>query len=306
MPAGKGRANQKAAPLAVPEPGNDAIERKRVLNVLAQRRYRQRRKEHIRKLEAQAASGDIVPDASESDAGPDIGVPYLNGTQEMVEDELQRYAFDKCQRVATATSVDNQPLVSPPDPFACFLPSDQGLWDTSILLPSLPSTPLSMSKHSSSTESEPWSLTPQSGEKDSPRCRPATPQLQPLAALETTYSFPDEAYLEMSELTLLRGCMEIARRMNIQDIIWSLASTSPFTDPTTALAQFDGLPANLRPTWTQMTIPHHPVVDMLPWPAARDRMIKVLSQPPRFDHLAQRRLWRCSSLCMILKTAQRE
>jgi len=159
------------------------------------------------------------------------------------------------------------------------LPEDQELWDTSMLLPSLPSTPLSSSKHSSSGESETWSSVPLATARQSPDDEPKTFQ-SAVAAEDMIYSFPDESYLEMAELTLLRGCMAIARRLGIQDTIWSLAGVSPFTNPDMALAEFNHLPANLRPTLLQMTIPHHPVIDLLPWPSARDRMIGILAQPP--------------------------
>lgn len=150
---------------------------------------------------------------------------------------------------------------------------EQSLWDTSVLLPSLASTPRSSSRNSSSDDSESWAPNAQVG--------PVLPQ-QRRVGQEMIYSFPDEAYLEISELGLLRGCMEIARRMNLQDRIWSLTATSPFTDPTAVMDQFAHLPMNLRPTVSQMTIPHHPALDILPWPSARDRLIMVLSQPVEY------------------------
>jgi len=295
------KAKPKAVPLAVPEPGDDAAERKRVLNVLAQRRYRQKRKEHIRKLEAHAADHDSrtvdesvhlskpkhtvsVHDLDEhasqeyaraiqaTDAPPELQHQVL--VHDLGEDQPREYAIDDCRAMPMRTSFGAlEPAMSPSDPFASYVAND--LWDTPMLA-SFPSTPLSSSGHSSSND-ETWSVT----SRTQRRCLQGAPQMQTPTSQDTTYSFPDETFLEVSELALLRGCMSIARRMNIQDIMWSLSSTSPFTDPSVA-AQSDHLPSNLRPTWTQMTVPHHPVVDLLPWPAARDRMIKVLSQPSEF------------------------
>jgi hypothetical protein len=99
-------------------------------------------------------------------------------------------------------------------------------------------------------------------------------------------TFPDESHLDMPELALLRGCMTIAHRLDVADVIWSLSSVSPFCPATptttTTTMEFAHLPPNLRPTPAQLSIPHHPVIDLLPWPSVRDRLIHVLNQPPQF------------------------
>ncbi|KAJ9608619.1 hypothetical protein H2200_006390 [Cladophialophora chaetospira] len=290
MPAKKAKA--KTAPLTVPELGEDSLERKRVLNVLAQRRYRQRRKEHIRKLEAQVEVTEIHPPPQPSPPPSTVRLQSISPRSE--EDEattndsqshcpfaaavLQPFGND--QALPMDSNIDPQHRTWPEDPLTSMFSYDQGLWDTSVLLPSLPSTPLSTPKQSSSSGSDIWPGTP-SVATTSPKGWQA-PQSPPFTFDDTTYSFPDEAYLEMTELTFLRGCMSIARRLNIQDIIWSFSATSPFTNPELTMADFNHLPANLRPTLLQMAIPHHPVIDLLPWPLARDRMIKILAQPPEF------------------------
>lgn len=88
-------------------------------------------------------------------------------------------------------------------------------------------------------------------------------------------SFPDSYFLAVPPLTLLRGLVRIATRLNAASSVWSLTSTSPFNlglgpDPS-------DLPAEWQPTPTQVLTPHHPVLDLLPWPAVRDRMIGVIS-----------------------------
>lgn len=42
---------------------------------------------------------------------------------------------------------------------------------------------------------------------------------------------------------------------------------------------FDNLPSHLQPTPTQRLIPHHPVLDLLPWPSTRDKLIQVFNLP---------------------------
>ncbi|OCT44251.1 hypothetical protein CLCR_00667 [Cladophialophora carrionii] len=287
MPVKKGQV--RAVPLAIPEPGADAAERKRVLNVLAQRRYRQKRKEHIRKLEAKASVADQPHEAPQLDSFSDPRAPPELDDQAASDIQQPQcpfaaahlYPFDDGPVLPNDVDLAAQTLVSPGDPFSNILPEDQGLWDTSILLPSLPSTPLSTSKHSSSGESETWSLTPPAVAKSPPEWQ-ATSQPADFAAGDMTFSFPDEAYLEMTELTLLRGFMAIARRLNVHDEVWSLTAQSPFANSAAAMAEFNHLPANLRPSLLQLTVPHHPIIDLLPWPSTRDRMIQVLMQPPEF------------------------
>ena len=291
MPTKKGQQN--AIPLAVPELGKDSTERKRVLNVLAQRRYRQKRKEHIRKLEAQAVVAEPVQDEYLPQTSPSSnGVSHGNTSQGSEEDpaaidgqQLQcpfaaahLYRFEDDPLMPIDSDLDT--TVPPTDPFADIFPGNQELWDTSILIPSLPSTPVSTSKHSSSSDSETWSGALLSTARHSPKQWPVRLQPPRLPVQNTMYSFSDDAYLQMSELTLMNGCMAIARRLNMQQIIWSIEATSPFADPAMSMADFNHLPANLQPTLRQMTMPHHPVIDLLPWPAVRDRMIMVLSQPP--------------------------
>jgi hypothetical protein len=94
------------------------------------------------------------------------------------------------------------------------------------------------------------------------------------------FTFEDSYNLRVLELDLLRGCVAIAKRLNISDAIWSLHETSPFTDPANSHLTYDDLPLNLRPTHAQRTLPHHPVLDILPWPAARNKLIHVFSQTP--------------------------
>lgn len=271
-----------------------------MLNVLAQRRYRQRRKEHVQKLEAQASNAN-PPDSStpspqdqitqgtvETSCGGQVDTALP--TQPLFEPSayFEQIPLEDDQLYPLETSSRGQSLISQQDPFAAYdagpfasPPENQLLWDTSVRLTSLTNTPLSSSSCSSSNQSTNWSLVSLLGPSRPPEEANSPQSTHPAVAdQDLQYSFPDEAHLEMTELTLLRGCMAIARRMNIHELIWSFTSTSPFTDPSMALAQFTHLPVNLQPTLLQMTITHHPVIDLLPWPSVRDKLIQVLSQPP--------------------------
>ena len=268
MPIPREAPKRKASDVAVPAKGEDPAERKRVLNVLAQRRYRQRRKEHVKNLETEAGKRreSVTSSQSPTEKTPEPAKEVPSGSENVPDNDTITPTFDNF--AATDFNFQPpepfQPEQGQPfdDPFAMFDPNFVAFptdleWNPS--LPSIPNSP------SSTTDPSDLSLT-------SPGSSSRTPT-------DVHYSFPDEAHLEVLELNLLRGAMSIAKCLNIDDLIWSLTSTSPFTAPSMALAQFRHLPANLRPTVTQMSQPHHPILDLLPWPTVRDKLILVFTQP---------------------------
>ena len=224
----------------------------------------------MKKLEAQAegASPDqsqaSIETETESSAGastwqlpptsqPPVALAASNDTVQL--SDLQRLTYHE-------DHLDSNDPFGALDPnFVTAMPED---WNS--LLPSLPGSPFMTSDPSSDSNSQAVSLTTFSSPGSS-------------KTSDTSYTFPDEAHLNVLELNLMRGAMAIARRLNMSHLIWSLTSTSPFSDPSLALTRFDHLPQNLRPTVAQMTQPHHPVIDLLPWPKVRDKLIMMFSQP---------------------------
>lgn len=118
-----------------------------------------------------------------------------------------------------------------------------------------------------------------------------------------TFTFPDDRLLEVPSLALLKAALHVAERLNIADLIWDLGANSPFyqghTFPDSATSSLSShapplqtpsltintdsssaVPAHLRPTTTQILIPHHPILDLLPWPSTRDKLIRVFNLPP--------------------------
>ncbi|KAK6366902.1 hypothetical protein LTS17_010453 [Exophiala oligosperma] len=433
------QSKRKADALNVPQVGEDAAERKRVLNVLAQRRYRQRRKEHMEKLEAQVESiatsteepgWSAMPHTTQQDQifyeerkgrrnGPTLtkfstglydDSPETRSSTRILLDADDGGELEICGGCggddldfAPFLPIHMQPDVLPnesqvfvvdeggqevrgakgnetaKDIFATFdehhlhhnhqqllvtdhhqyffapstLSSSSSTTTTPLILPSLdsPSTTTSdgtttiTTHHPSSVIVENpaaphWSSLvgsfgplPGDFEKDStndaegfhfPRdlsisstivanhtATPAGPVIQQHPTTTTT-TFPDDMHLQVPELALLRGCMSIAQRLQIQDLIWSLTSESPFplssatpttmdaatvsgngrslgSSPTTTSTStailYGHLPPNLRPTAAQLSIPHHPAIDLLPWPSVRDRLIHVLAQPIEYRPL---------------------
>lgn len=133
-----------------------------------------------------------------------------------------------------------------------------------------------------------------------PNFTPSSSGLSPLLQdYETaTASFPDTYLLPIPALGLLRACLIIAKRLGIATQLWDCASVSPFyvgsslsLDNTSEDSvgstigslgvdiDIASLPENLRPTRTQYLLPHHPLLDILPWPSVRDKLIMFFAQP---------------------------
>lgn len=102
-------------------------------------------------------------------------------------------------------------------------------------------------------------------------------ELGELSGLELSqFTFPDSGHFEVPFVKLLNVGMTIAGLLRCADTLWD----PTFTRTVTA-AEFSGstLPANLLPTPIQGKVPHHPILDILPWPSVRTKLIAVFSQP---------------------------
>lgn len=257
-------AKRKAAAVTVPSKGEDPAERKRTLNVLAQRRYRQRRREHVKRLEDQNTfdlSTDQQLRVAEDGPATDGGTT-VDSTAERCNPTEEFPASTNIEHAPEYSQITSYGAFDMLDPTFVAFPDDLQLdWD----LCKLPSP------------SDPPSSSPSGDELTS--FSPVNTSATPSA---TTYSFPDEQNLPMLELNLLRGAMSIAKRLNIDQLVWSIDATSPFTAPEMAMTSFNHLPQNLRPTLVQLTNSHHPMMDLLPWPSVRDRLILMFAQPLDF------------------------
>ncbi|KAF9700045.1 hypothetical protein EKO04_001342 [Ascochyta lentis] len=234
----------------LPDLGNP--DRKRVLNVLAQRRYRQRRKEKVALLEAQARSFEIPddhqpisragesPGASSAQQGSNTNAELTNAS---CEDGLPTYAFHETS------------------------------FDTSLM---------------QTLGSKTWNLSSSSSNKSRltdfpslPTPLPSTPdfievqQEPPLSGFE----FPltaDGGVLTVPILSAVRAFISIATALNITENLWdpSYLHVMPVSD-----SYQTSLPSNLRPVNVQLVVPHHPSLDLLPWPSMREKLICMLAMP---------------------------
>ncbi|KAK5938771.1 hypothetical protein PMZ80_008963 [Knufia obscura] len=250
---------RKVKQLNVPAIEEDPAERKRILNVLAQRRYRKKKKEHLQNLERSSSSTKDSMYTIPEQRPPIsplfcVASPTENSTYEHMSGTL---CVDK---TTSPGAFPPQPESTIQDFFdtACLDPATLEAFDAtfSFPLPSLPSSP-SISNTTVSSKDH-TSLTSRA---------------QPVSDGNLGM---DEVHLPMLELNLLRGAMAIARRVGVDSVIWSLDANSPFHN-STALT-YSHLPSNLKPTIVQIRNAHHPVLDILPWPSVRNKLILVFSQ----------------------------
>ena len=258
MTLGREAPKRKALDIALPEKGEDPAERKRLLNVLAQRRYRQRRKEHVKSLEVEARKSRSTSVTSPTtDVSPIEVLPPISEATAQILDQFEvPDSYFQPPEPAQSQLFDDPFATCDPN-FVTFPTDLQNDWTQ---LPSIPNSPLS------TTDPSNLSLSPFNSE--STRTPP-----------DYQWTFPDDANLEVLELKLLHGAMSIAKRLKVEELMWSLEATSRFTDPSTAWDILD-LPANYKPTRVQLNYPHHPFLDILPWPTVRDKLILVFSAPP--------------------------
>ncbi|KAF2689991.1 hypothetical protein K458DRAFT_328060 [Lentithecium fluviatile CBS 122367] len=245
MPAD--RRKKTKTPEQIPDAGDP--DRKRVLNVLAQRRYRQRRREKIAALEAQA-KGLSPPQSSldqsqdgDAQLEPEYPVIFPSGSlseeTEVVEDVVRQ------PEVSEFLEMDFGQ-----DPLDMQLFGDFSTWNLPSPIPASPASSCGVPTHFSSSSSQP--------------------------SLEFPLS-PDGAQLSVPILSAIKAFMTIATALNLLNNIWD--PTYLHTLPLTPALH---LPPNLQPTPAQMTVPHHPLLDALPWPSVREKLICILALPSRF------------------------
>ncbi|EED17426.1 conserved hypothetical protein [Talaromyces stipitatus ATCC 10500] len=307
----------KAESLVVPELTEDAAERKRVLNVLAQRRYRQRRRERLRALESRVKYDGVVNEDSTINRSK-ASRTRRESREEEVSDQLEVQtdlgAADGAVRYTPVSSLpfnnedDDQPaqfdmsFLSPFNSQSLMYPAID-INDTFTLSAFGTSPQMDMSTFESEHQlldsllDRSDDTTPSSYETGD-----ISDELQ--TSESAIFTFPDDRLLEVPPLTLLNAALQVAQRLQIAELIWDLGAISPFyqgqgtssssspslSPPSLSMVTTDSssaevalsatLPTHLRPTSTQLLIPHHPLLDLLPWPSTRDKLIQIFNLPP--------------------------
>ncbi|KAI0971434.1 hypothetical protein F4678DRAFT_84347 [Xylaria arbuscula] len=280
------RVHKEPPVLAVPDINDDAPERKRVLNVLAQRRYRERRRQD--KGRATAKPTALIPQSNSGDNGPSpVERGALGFETPALEQEplISGYLDVLPTHDSVPISLESiSDVISQTSWLAASFESTG-----SDLLPGIEQSYPNMADHSLSTLQMETQMAG-TGASSFVFLDPMDPSTlmdfsssSPSASSSseiTDISFPDSYYLPVNELVLLRGLMRIAMRLRCNTTkLWELGANSPFNDGTHTVLTTQELPPVWRPTVSQSSIPHHPVIDLLPWPSVRDRIILLLGLP---------------------------
>ncbi|KAF3037767.1 hypothetical protein E8E12_001463 [Didymella heteroderae] len=240
--------SRNISPKDVPDLGDP--DRKRMLNVLAQRRYRQRRREKIAALEAQAKSLEGL--VEQRSASSDGSSPRASLTSATFRSPDAIHELSVCQ-----DGVEQLINASCEDDFLEFA-VQEGSFDMALMqdfsdLTNLP-TPL-----------------------------PSTPDLTKMQQTPTssTSKFPmtaDGGVLAFPVMSMVKALTGIATALNISDNLWDPSYMHVM--PSSMCVDLS-LPANLRPVPAQLIIPHHPAIDLLPWPTMREKLICMLAMPSK-------------------------
>ncbi|KAK1827504.1 hypothetical protein QBC39DRAFT_266948 [Podospora conica] len=232
-PRTRQRRHKSPPPIDVPNIDEDAAERKRLLNVLAQRRYRQRKR--------QSRPATANDGGCEGSAGGTVDVELSQVSEQQETSDISPLDVPSSEAVDPLLSLDLGGALDPR-----WLAQTSMDASTSLTVASVPtSDPLS-----------PGFLHGSNG--------------------DSATSFPDSYLLPMSDMTLVRAMLRVAGRINAHSV-WELTANSPFHLGTSPPA--DQLPTTWQPTASQLLMPHHPIIDLLPWPTARDRILGILSLP---------------------------
>ncbi|KAL1902551.1 hypothetical protein Sste5346_000993 [Sporothrix stenoceras] len=339
-PKTRQRIHKPPEPLAVPDIDEDAAERKRVLNVLAQRRYRERRRQKkaakaggaeqpAQALDADAEMGDAqmgdisaldpaLNSSSDTSPGVDEPVTFMDlpavsnrmvdtstlGDLDLTAENmaLASFEFDLSLSTSLATMAAAKAVETGTWGMgAAVFPEDTNTIEHNALVPTSSASPrspspstainplLTFGSNNSNTYTDLSSVSLTSSSYGIPSSSNSS---------VTDHLSPDSYFFPMTELSLMRAVMRISERLGCTDDMWQIDGQSPFLENNkkmnsnsssssnqTGLSPLNTensialLPANWRPTRAQRFVPHHPALDILPWPSVREKLIGLFSLP---------------------------
>lgn len=287
QPRTRQRRHKSPPALDVPDIEQDAAERKRVLNVLAQRRYREKKRLNKESgshhgATAQSSESQNVPKSASAQASKPTS---LNSTQHLpptppsINDGVGQLGLGFDLLHDTVGVSEGELDLSSQDVLG-LLGNEKDAEQSLPVQGALPSSLPEALPFTTDLDTAFASQFPFFGALDESTTLSASTvsssSFTPSSAGE--FDFPDSYLLPVHELTLLRGLMRVSTRIGCDTSeIWSPTCLSPFNTNTGTPAAL--LPPNWRPTSAQITVPHHPLLDLLPWPSARDRIIMILNLP---------------------------
>ena len=155
--------------------------------------------------------------------------------------------------------------------------------DDSIMLPQL-TWPDMYEANDLQWEAEPFNFSTDISSSDTSGTTPEQIAIQLNDFLQTddvlNATFADDHQIAVPELDLLRAAYQIADRLQSTQLLFDINAESVFITNDCS-SWIENLPENLQPTFEQLTFPHHPLLDILPWPAVRKRLINMYSLPSK-------------------------
>lgn len=272
---------------------DDPTERRRILNIQAQRRYRQRKRSRLRELESLAQLSVQQQSVTPSRIEPDQS-----------STSRSNYPFSNFYPVLGLSRVsDHLNSNSQPNPLAetgieeLELLEDSGhLGDENPFFLSDSRQPAHGIPSSIDFESFSGELDNQNSELISSTHSNAPPLDLGLSSIyaagqeirpNTTFS---DYLVTVPGLSCIRAHVEIFKVMHGPDFkleIWNPQALSPFTIRDHryvdhAASKPSHYPPEFHPTALQRTVQHHPVLDVLPWPSFRDKFLYVMTLSEEF------------------------
>ncbi|KAL4929988.1 uncharacterized protein BDV17DRAFT_290337 [Aspergillus undulatus] len=309
--------------LAVPDITEDAAERKRILNVLAQRRYRKRKKDLLQSLQKQIGRQGKTAEGAEGSSNseplhfPRVGIPLSAIDPDFISRSTEPLLDQDIDATEPFQDSFNAPLpdiARPPSPEFQFL---SFLSTPDFFIPQIPdnnpfvnpsSLALQPSSDANRNDEDQLLNLPNPTFANDTTAADLSDHLQ--TSESALFTFPDDSILEVPRMKLFNAAMVVALRLGIADTLWELSAVSPFykSNPAgkaTCLAlnsssssssasasslfpEWASLPVHLRPTPSQLLLPHHPMLDILPWPSTRDKLIQIFNFPPHLRPQAAR------------------
>lgn len=273
-------------------PGSeDPAERRRILNIQAQRRYRQRKRSRLRELESLAQlrveQQSVTPSTTEhgqssfsssnhhfANSYPVLGLAgatdFLNSNPG--PDLLAETVIEELESLETGGYFGDDNFHFP-----------VGGGETSQEMPSSIDFESFMVKIDNQN----------SGFVPSTYSNEPRPDLGSVPAPDQE-SRPHAAFADylitVPGISCIRAKVEIFKVMHGPDFkleIWNPRALSPFAIPERnniyhAANQPSHYPPEFHPTALQRTVQHHPVLDVLPWPSFRDKFLYIMTLPEEF------------------------
>lgn len=276
-------------------------DRKRALNVLAQRRYRLRKRERLAALEAGARSLEAASAESEVIDADTHRIVFLSSESHSPDRcDNDTAVFTRIPPLLPSSSgsqhLENAgPTITSPETsfnddrsYQSFDPAFQ-LFSGGLSLPdtALPweEMPLNLEEADSQYEELTGSIFSCPGSGNQQLNFPLVGCPGSISTWSGTRSASTTSYSEPALSSELELNIPVLKTMRVGlTIIQMLGGLEQVYDVsarwTMGNGDFSCLPPSFQPTTIQLSVPHHPMLDVIPWSSLRDKLILMYAMPP--------------------------